>query len=119
MLLRMDWYVRLGAMRLLLKGMERTAVCDIYYRSDRMIRLWIILFNTGGIDHLITRPRPGRPRKVTLQRLADLLVPVLAEPQLAGQWHWTGVKIQGWLKEQWCVELSYRTGLNYSLSHVH
>ena len=34
-----------------------------------MVRLWIELFNRGGIDALITRPRSGRPRKVKLERV--------------------------------------------------
>ena len=42
-------YIRLGAMRLLLEGMERELVCKIYNRSDRMVRLWIEMFNRGGI----------------------------------------------------------------------
>jgi transposase len=77
-----------------------------------MRRLWITLFNAAGIDGLISNPRSGRPRKVTLQRFNDLLVPVLAEPQLAGQWHWMGVKLHGWLKAQLRIELSYRSVLN-------
>jgi len=40
----------------------------------------IELFNRGGIDALITRPKPGRPRKAKLERVRDLLAPVLADP---------------------------------------
>jgi transposase len=100
-------YIRLGAIRLLLKGTDRATVCNIYQREDRMLRLWITLFNTAGLDGLTSKPRPDRPRKVTLQRLNDLLVPVLAEPRLAGQWHWTGIKLHGWLKAQLRIELNY------------
>ena len=45
-----------------------------------MVRLWIEMFNRAGIDGLISRPKPGRPRKVKLQRLRDLIVPVLEDP---------------------------------------
>jgi len=106
-------YIRLGAIRLLRKGVSRSEVCDIYQRSDRMLRLWIAWFNERGIDGLITKPRSGRPRKVSLKRVEDVLVPVLTDPQAAGQRHWTGVKLHGWLKERLCVELSYRTVINY------
>src|SRR6476646_4051476 len=92
-------YVRLSALRTLLLGHERKTVCAIFDRTDRMIRLWIELFNRGGIDALITRPKPGRPRKVKLQRVRDLLLPVLENPAQAGQVHWTGVKLHGYLKE--------------------
>ena len=66
-----------------------------------------------GIDALASKPRTGRPRKIKLQRLRDLLVPVLENPTQAQQLHWTGVKVHGWLKEQLCVELGYRTVIRY------
>lgn len=106
-------YIRLAAMRALLKGLERAVVCDLYHRSDRMVRLWIECFNRGGIDALASKPRPGRPRKVRLERLRDLLVPVLEDPAQAKEVHWTGVKVHGWLKENLGVELGYSTTLRY------
>ncbi len=78
-----------------------------------MVRLWIELFNRGGIGGLITRPKPGRPRKVKLERVRDLLVPVLENPAQAGQVHWTGVKIHGYLKEKLSLELGYRTAVRW------
>lgn len=106
-------YVRLAAMRSLLLGYSRKDVCLIHARTDRMVRLWIELFNRGGIDALITRPKPGRPRKVKLERVRDLLLPVLETPAQAGQVHWTGVKVHGYLKEQLAVELGYRTTIRW------
>jgi transposase len=104
---------RLAAIRALLMGIPREQVAKLFGRSERMVRLWIVMFNCGGIDALASKPRSGRPRKVKLQRLRDLLVPVLEDPALAGQLHWTGVKVHGWLKEQLCVELGYRTVIRY------
>jgi transposase len=106
-------YVRLNAVRSLLLGIARTTVCEQFCRTDRMVRLWIEMFNRGGIDALITRPKAGRPRKVKLERVRDLLVPVLENPAQAGQVHWTGVKIHGYLKEQLAVELGYRTAVRW------
>ena len=106
-------YVRLAAIRALLKGFTRQQVCELFGRSERLVRLWIALFNRGGIDALASKPRSGRPRKVKLERLRDLLIPVLEEPSKAAQLHWTGVKVHGWLKEQLCVELGYRTTIRY------
>lgn len=106
-------YIRLNAIRSLLLGISRASVARQFCRTERMIRLWIELFNRGGIDALITRPKPGRPRKVKLERVRDLLVPVLENPATAGQVHWTGVKIHGYLKEQLSLELGYRTAVRW------
>jgi transposase len=106
-------YIRLAAMRALLKGLERAVVCDLYHRSDRMVRLWITLFNQGGIDALATKARSGRRRKIKLEQLAVLLVPVLEDPAQAQELHWTGVKVHGWLKAQLGLELGYSTTLRY------
>jgi hypothetical protein len=67
------------------------------------------MFNTGGIDALTTKGRRGRARRVKLERLRDLLVPVLENPSQAGELHWTGVKVHGWLKEQLGLEVGYST----------
>lgn len=106
-------YIRLNAIRSLLLGISRAIVCQQFCRTERMVRLWIEMFNRGGIDALITRARPGRPRKVKLERVRDLLVPVLENPAQAGQVHWTGVKIHGYLKEQLSLELGYRTAVRW------
>jgi transposase len=106
-------YVRLCAIRALLLGQARASVCLMFNRSDRMMRLWIEQFNRGGIDGLITRCSPGRPRKVKLERVRDLLLPVLENPAQAGQVHWTGVKVHGYLKEQLAIDLGYRTTIRW------
>lgn len=106
-------YIRINAIRSLLLGISRAVICQQFCRTDRMIRLWIELFNRGGIDALITRPKPGRPRKVKLERVRDLLVPVLENPASAGQVHWTGVKLHGFLQEKLCLELGYRTAIRW------
>jgi transposase len=114
-------YIRLNAVRSLLLGQDRRRVCEMFCRTDRMVRLWIEMFNRGGIDSLITKPKPGRPRKVRLQRVRDVLVPGLEDPSQAGQVHWTGVKLHGYLKEQLQIDLGYSTTvrwlheLNYEL----
>jgi transposase len=106
-------YIRLNAVRSLLLGLPRSTICQQFCRTDRVVRLWIELFNRGGINALITRSKPGRPRKVKLERVRDLLVPVLENPAAAGQVHWTGVKVHGFLKEQLAVDLGYRTAIRW------
>ena len=106
-------YIRLNALRLLLTGTPRATVCQIFCRSDRMVRLWIELYNRGGIDALRTKKPGGRKRKVKLERVREVLVPVLEHPAQAGVVHWTGVKLHGYLKEQLCVDLGYRTAVRW------
>jgi transposase len=106
-------YIRFAAIRALLMGIARSTVCEMFFRSDRMVRLWIVSFNKGGIDALRTRSKPGRPRKAKLERVRDLLLPVLENPGQAGQVHWTGVKLHGHLKEKLAIELGYRTTLRW------
>lgn len=106
-------YIRLAAMRCLLRGMSRQEVCEVFCRGDRVMRLWILKYNSGGVDALLSKPAGGRRRKVSLQRLGDILVPVLKDPRQAAVEHWTGVKVHGWIKEQLQVELSYATVIRY------
>lgn len=106
-------FIRLAAIRMLLTGITRAAVCAALFRTDRALRLWIELFNRGGIDALRTKPGGGRPRKIKLERVKDLLVPVLENPAQAGQVHWTGVKVHGYLKDQLQIDLGYRTVIRW------
>ena len=106
-------FVRMAALGMLLLGVPRPTVCTTFFRTDRMVRLWIELFNRRGIDGLRTQRSSGRPRKAKLERVRDLLVPVLKEPTQAGQVHWTGVKLHGYLKEQLQTELGYRTTIRW------
>ena len=90
-------YIRLAVIRSLLLGLNRATVdCHQFGRSDRRVRLWIECFNRGGVDALIAKHRPGRPRKVKLERVRDLLLPVLENPAPAAQVHWTGVRLHGY-----------------------
>ena len=66
-------YIRLAVMRSLLMGLERSVVAQQFCRSDRVVRLWIAMFNLGGIDALTTKRPAGRGRRVKLERLRDLL----------------------------------------------
>lgn len=106
-------FVRLQALRALLLGYSRAQVCELCARTDRMLRLWIAMFNRGGIDALITKARPGRRRKVKLERVRDLLLPVLENPASVGQGHWTAVKLHGYLKEQLQLEFGYSTAVRW------
>jgi transposase len=106
-------HIRLNAIRSLRLGISRSTLCQQFCRTDRMLRLWIELFNRGGIDALITKARPGRRRKVKLERVRALLLPVLENPATVGQGHWTAVKLHGYLKEQLQLEFGYSTTVRW------
>ena len=108
-------FIRLSAIRALVLGFDRPAVCQLYRVSDRMLRHWIHWFNQAGVDGLISRRESDRGRrpKIALRRLEDILVPALEDPQRYDQWHWTGRKIHGFLEAQFQVELGYSTVIRY------
>lgn len=85
--------------------------------SDRMLRLWISRFNAQGIDGLTYRPRSGRRRKLDSARIEADILPLIDDPSLAGQTHWTVVKLCGWLREEKAIDLSYRTLVRYLHEH--
>ena len=106
-------YIRLAAIHSLLLGVRRQTVCKIFFRSDRMVRLWVERFNAGGIEALMTRTRPGCPRRAELNTVRALLEPVLQDPAKAGQVHGTAVKLHGYLKEKLAIQLGYRTTVRW------
>lgn len=106
-------YRRLNAMHLLLIGVSYEHVLRNCGRTDRCLRLWIERYNETGIDGLIYRPRPGRPRKVEPDTVRCEILPLVDDPGQAGQLHWTAVKLSGWLREHRDYEISYRTLVRY------
>jgi transposase len=81
--------------------------------SERTHQLWIKTFNERGIDGLTYRPQPGRPRLIQAHEVDEKILPLLDDPALAGQNHWTAVKLCGWLRENEKMELSYPTLVRY------
>jgi transposase len=108
---------RLNAMHLLLIGADYLVVLRNSRVSDRMLRLWISRFNAQGIDGLTYRPRPGRPRKLEPEKVASEVLPLLDNPELAGETHWTVVKLCGWLREKKEIDINYRTLVRYLHEH--
>lgn len=110
-------YRRLNAIHLLLIGVAYDLVLRNCGRGERCLRLWISRFNEQGIDGLTYRPRNGRPRKLTAADIESEILPVVDDPTLAGQLHWTAVKLCGWLREQKPFDISYRTLVRYLHEH--
>lgn len=104
---------RLNAMHLLLIGTPYHLVLRNSRVTDRMLRFWICSFNSKGIDGLTYKPQPGRPRKFTKEQIVSEILPVIDDPSLAEQTHWTVTKLCGWLREEKNLDFSYRTLVRY------
>ena len=105
-------YRRMLAIRTVLLGYRPSEVALMHGVSRQSMVNWINRFNARGIDGLIERARPGRPRKIPPEH-TERLRQVVAQPSLAGQVHWTARKFHGYLREQLDTELSYSTALRW------
>jgi transposase len=103
---------RMQGMVALYLGHDRSSVAELFGVDDRTMLRWIRDFNERGIDGLLDKGRPGRPRKLSPQ-LAERCVAVLKEPEKADVVHWTGVKIHGWLRDELDVEIGYSTVIRF------
>ena len=99
---------RLRAIKALIIGIAAEQVIDLFSVSDRTLRRWVSAFNEQGIDGVVDRRHPGRPRAIQ-QEQAEYFEKVIEDPALAGETHWTAVKFHGWLAENAGVDVSYRT----------
>jgi len=108
---------RLHAIQLLLIGVSFAHVLRNSLRSERTVRLWVERFNSMGIDGLVYRPRPGRPRILGGEAVSYTILPVIDDPSLAEHTHWTVTKLCGWLREEKQLDLSYRTLVRYLHEH--
>lgn len=100
---------RFDAIHLLLIGVNYDQVLLFSGVKERTLRLWTSRFNELGIDGIIYRPYAGRPRKMDIPQVRTDIIPLLEDPSLAQQTHWTLTKLHGYLKEQLQLDLSYRT----------
>ncbi len=110
-------FKRLNAIHLLLLGAAYQLVLRNSRVSERTFRLWIARFNRQGIDGLTYRPYTGRPRKLAAAQVTSEILPLVDQPSLAGQTHWTLTKLCGWLREEKQLDLTYRTLVRYLHEH--
>ncbi|MDK2973469.1 MAG: hypothetical protein PWP23_3224 [Candidatus Sumerlaeota bacterium] len=99
---------RLQAMKALILGATFEFTCALFNTSERTLRRWVAAFNAQGIDGLIDRRHPGRPKAIQAEQAA-YFEKVIEDPTLANETHWTARKFHGWLTENTEVEVSYRT----------
>jgi len=99
---------RLLAIRLLLEGRSRADVMQVMNRSESTLIRWTNLWNQGGIDALVPKPKSGRPPKVNKEE-KKRIIDLMSDPQSKGQTHWTCVKLWGHLKDVESINLGYST----------
>ncbi len=104
---------RLNIIHLLLCGCPFEIALKNARIGERTLQLWIKKFNDQGIDGLTYRPKSGRPRVVSSEEVEQRILPLVDDPSLAGQRHWTAVKLCGWLRDVEHLELSYPTLVRY------
>ena len=108
---------RLNAIHLLLVGATYEVALRNSRVKERTFRLWIARFNQLGIDGLIYRPGCGRRRKLEPHVVTSEILPLVYDPSLADQTHWTLTKLCGYLREEKQLDLSYRTLNRYLHEH--
>jgi transposase len=104
---------RLQALRWLYEGKSREEVAALSHFSLRQVLRFIKAFNLAGLDGLIPGRSSGRRRILPKEQVAEKIVPLIEEPSLAGQTHWTAVKLHGWIKEHLQAQLGYSTIVRY------
>lgn len=107
---------RLRAIKALILRPDFEFVRELFDVSERTLRVWICAFNRQGIDGLLDRAHPGRPRAIAAEhdeRLSDLII----RPSQAQITHWTARKFHGYLREALQIECGYRTVVRWLHEH--
>ncbi|MGC8552395.1 MAG: IS630 family transposase [Phycisphaerae bacterium] len=105
-------HIRLQAIRSLLLGVEPGIVAQLAMVKPRTLSVWVGRFNASGIDGLIDKSRPSRPRKILPQQ-TPVLKQLVEQPAQIGVTHWTGKKFHGYLRESLALEVGYRTVIRW------
>jgi transposase len=110
--------LRKGQLRLrvifdLMNGVPKDVARKATGKSRKTFYTWIRRFLEMGIDGLINKPRPGRPRILKEGKIKNKLTEILENPDIDKQGLYTAVKIHSHLKEKYQIEFSYSSLLRY------
>jgi len=106
-------YKRYEVILYLYQGDTIQEVSKRMYIPERTIRLWVTKYNNEGITGLAQRGISGRPRKIPIDKFKAEYLPIILDPQLAGEDSFTAIKFHSFLKENCKEDLCYQTLLNY------
>jgi len=105
-------YRRLWCMRMILIGKAKSQVREFFALKLNTLNGWIRRFNVAGIDGLLDKKNPGRPRKLAPEKTAHYRQ-LIDQPASVGVTHWTGRKFHGYLTEELNLQVGYRTVIRW------
>jgi transposase len=108
-----DDFKRLQIIWFLHRGYARSSLEESLKLATSTVRKLIGLFNAKGIDGIVTKPRPGKPRKVSKEEFSEKGVPLIEAPEKYGFSYMSVVKLHGYLTKEMQYEVSYRSVLRY------
>jgi len=115
---------RILAIRDMLRGENRTNVCERYGVTRENLRHWVSWYNESGVDGLKDEMRSGRPKALPTEKLSTFKARIEAQPDVKKDGHtrWRAVDIQKVLREEYGVtykslygvrKLCHALGLSY------
>jgi transposase len=97
------------------QGMNAPTIAKIVQESDQTVRNWFKRYTAEGVEGLKDAPRPGSPRKVTLEYAARLVELVRLRPRSLGLPYslWTLARLADYMAEQSGLRVEAETVRGY------
>ena len=101
------------------QGLSPPQIAERVRFSDETVRRWIGRYEADGIRGLLTKPRSGRPRRVTAAYEQLLNETVDQAPRDLGLpfSNWTTANLSAYMVEQTGIEITPRQVENYLKAH--
>jgi transposase len=106
-----DQVRRLLALAAIYDGGSRADAAEIGGVTRQIVRDWVVRFNEGGPEALVSRKAPGKPSLLTTEQRSALARAVEDGPQPAidGVVRWRLVDLVQWVWERFAVSISRQT----------
>ena len=107
---------RMLAIKALLLGFAHAGVAALHSVARQTLLIWIKAFNQQGIDGLIEKEIPGRPRAID-EAHSETLQDLVRHPEQIEIQHWTAKKFHGHLRDSLLIECGYSTVVRWLHEH--
>ena len=106
-----DQVRRLLALAAIYDGASRAEAAEIGGVTRQIVRDWVVRFNEGGPEALVTRKAPGQPSRLTPAQREALAQAVEdgPVPAIDGVVRWRLVDLVQWVWERFAVSISRQT----------